>query len=155
MGGGEEAPMPLIESNTARHRTGNCRGFTYIEAILTMSALLISVLGMAMLFATVNRSAMNGQMTSIGMGLCEQKMEEIVSDKASQGYAYINSANYPAVENLTGTYVGFTRTVQIYEVDAADMTTPQFGSGYKRIDVAVQWGPSPTDAVTLSSLVAN
>ncbi len=140
---------------TAPWKGKDNRGFTYIEAILTTSIIMITVFSMAALFTSVNQSGLSGQMTSLGLELCEQRMEQMISDKTSKGYSYITSANYPASETLNGSYVGFSRTTQIQEVAQSDLQTPQSGSGYKRIDITVQWGPAAVERVSLSSLVAN
>ena len=132
----------------------NRHGFTFVEVTLASLLFLAGMLGVFSVFYNVNQSAMGGQMTLTGMGLCEERLEQIIADKVTRGYAFVTNANYPVAENLAGNFQGFTRTTNIHEVTSNDLTTDQAGSGYKKVDVTVSWGNAASERVNASTLVA-
>lgn len=123
------------------------KGFTLVEAILTLSLLSAGILGLLSLFQqNVGRSDEMEQ-TLVASLLAQERLEQIIHDKKYQGYLFIVGTNYPASENLASQgYPGYTRTTTIQEVSGSDLTSPQNGSGYKRItvSVAVTGGPTST-----------
>lgn len=84
--------------------------------------------------------------------LANEKIETIIADKTFQGFDYIDENNYPT-ENLAGDFNGFTRTIAVDEVSAADLETSQSESGYKRVDVSVSWGNDNGQNILVSTIV--
>ncbi len=127
-------------------------GFTLIEAILTMTLLTGGILGVLTLFQNNVSEANKMEHTLIATYLAQERLEQIILDKKYRLYAYVTGANYAASENMaTQGFTGYTRTTNIVEVSASNLTTPQNGSGYKRVTVTVQ--PSGGETVTLTTLV--
>lgn len=137
---------------TLIHRMRSRRGFTLVDTILMMLVVGIGVSGLMTYFISINRQAMNSNMTITASVLAQERMDQVVAAKMYQGYNAIVPANYPN-ENLTGNFAGYTRMTQIQEVNPADLTTAQAGSGLKRVDVTVQWGPAAAERVVLTTLV--
>ncbi len=130
------------------------KGFTLIEVIITLGVLAGGTMGvLAMYQRNIERAAQMEQ-TTIAMELAQEKLEQIIQDKKYQNYAYINSTNYPATpEDLTAQgFKGYTRITTITEVDATNLTTPQNGTGYKKITVNISAGG--TTAATVETMVA-
>lgn len=135
-----------------RQRAQNTRGFTLVDTILMMVVVGIGVSGLMAYFISVNRQAMNSNMTVAASVLAQERIDQVVAAKVYQGYNFVVAANYPN-ENLGGAFAGYSRTTQIQEVNPADLTTAQVGSGLKRIDITVQWSAAPADRVILTTLV--
>lgn len=130
------------------------KGFSLIEAILTLVLVSGGILGILHLFEQNVRSANFMEQTASAAFLAQERLEQIVQDKEYQGFDTIISANYPASEDLTAQgFGGFTRTVSILEVNANDLTSPAPppGSGYKRITVTVS--VTGGEGVTLETLL--
>lgn len=130
------------------------RGFTIVGSVLAMTIVGIMGVGMMSAFQMVNRTALEQDMAVPASALAQERVDQVVSAKAYQGYNTITSANYPG-ENLTAPFAGFTRTTTIQEVNPADPTAVQVNSGLKRIDVTVAWGASTAQRVILTTMVSN
>lgn len=128
------------------------QGFTLVEAVLTLILITGGVLGVLHLFNTNVDAANKMELTLRATYLAQERVEQIVQDKEYKGYNFIVSANYPASEDLTAQgFNGYTRTVNILEVNPTNLTNQQNGSGYKRVTVAVQVAGG--DTVTLTTLL--
>jgi hypothetical protein len=112
----------------------------------------IGVSGLMAYFVSVNRQALDGDMTITASVLAQERLDQVTADKLYRGYNYVVTGNYP-LENLVGNFNGFTRTTSIQEVSAADLTTISPGSGLKRVDIFVQWGNAAAERVVLTTLV--
>lgn len=120
-----------------RRHFSNNRGFTFIELILATVVISTALFGLMTLFQNVVNHGSNTERFITASHLASSKLEEIVADKNERGYTYVVNGNYNINENLTGNFNGFTRTINIFEVQAANLTTPQAGTGYKRVTVSV------------------
>ncbi len=69
------------------------------------------------------------------------------------GYSAVVNGLYQSPEVMTGDFAGFTRTINIQEVDPADLVTPQIGSGLKRVDISVQWGAQGSQQINMTTLI--
>lgn len=128
------------------------KGFSIIEAILTLSILSAGVLGVMSLYQKNIAQSNETETTLIATALAQEKLEQILHDKKYQEYIFIIAANYPTSEDLTPIgYPGYTRTIAIQEVSGTDLSSAQSGTGYKKITVAVQSAGNPT--ITLETLV--
>ena len=132
----------------------NPAGFTFIEVLLATVLLGIGITGGLTLVQSSTLNSLDNESHVNANQLAHQKMESIIADKSFKGYASIISSNYPS-ETLASPYTGYTRTTTITEVQEADLTTPQTGSGFKKVDVKVSWGSATTQALSLSSVFAN
>lgn len=128
------------------------KGFTLIEVIITLGVLAGGVMGVLTMYHRNIERAAQMEQTLIATQLAQEKLEQILHDKKYQNYAYILAANYPSPEDLESQgFGGYTRTTTIAEVNATDLTTPQNGTGYKKITVTVFL--NGTQAATLETLV--
>lgn len=103
-------------------------------------------------FVVTSEQLAHYQMTVTATLLAKEQVNRISLDKVSRGYSYITNAAYPASEILAPTFSQYTRQVNVYEVSATDLTNPAPGSGYKRVDVVVLWGPQAHERIQISSL---
>lgn len=129
------------------------RGFTLIDTILMMIITGVGIFGIMSYFVSVNNQTMNGDMTVTASVLAQERLDRVVADKQYQGYNFVVDAAYPSPENLAAPFDGYTRTTTITEVSPNDLTTAQVGSGLKRVNIQVQWGPAASDRVQLVTLV--
>lgn len=127
------------------------KGITLIESILAMAILAAGLIGVMVVFVGGTSSSLEANTTVVAANLAREKLEEIIADRATHGYATALSRDY--TDNPGGNYSNYTRTVTITEVDNADLTTSELGSGYARVVVVVTWGgPS---GVQLETLIAD
>lgn len=135
----------------------NARGITLIETILTIAIIGAGLLGVMYLFIGGTKSSLVADQTIIASNLAKEKLEQIISDRASKGYPVTIATNY-SDGVLSGDYNEFTRNVTMFEVDPDDDNTvddfldPLPGSGYSRVTVNVTWGGQ---AVKLETLIAD
>lgn len=130
------------------------KGFTFLEAILTTTLLSFGFWGGYAIFQNAIHHTVAQDFRLIATELASEKIELITADRTFQGFYSITTANYPA-ETLQGDFSGFTRSVQITEVNPANFTSPQSGSGYKRIDVLVNWGNAANESVIISTVLSD
>ena len=130
----------------------NQRGFSLIEAVLTITLLAIGFAGGLALFTNSTDNSLLKDYRVIASQLASEKLELIILDKTFQGYDYVDAVNYPD-EDLADPYDNFTRTVTVEEVQSADLTTPEANSGYKRVDVQVTWGAETYQTITVSTVL--
>ncbi|MDO8518977.1 MAG: prepilin-type N-terminal cleavage/methylation domain-containing protein [Deltaproteobacteria bacterium] len=132
----------------------NKKGFSLIEAILTITLLSLGLAGGLTLFQNSTDNSLMKDNRVIASQLASEKLESIILDKTFQGYDFIDETNYPD-EDLADPFDAFSRSVIIEEVQAADLTTPEVGSGYKRIDVQVTWGVEGYQTITVSTVLTD
>lgn len=92
--------------------TANERGFSMIEIVTTIVFIAIAFPAILQLYSYIFINSSIYQTETRAIMLCNQKMEEVITDKTSpsRGFGWvITSGRYPA-ENLTG---GFVRTAVI------------------------------------------
>lgn len=87
-------------------------------------------------------------------GLAFEKMESVMMHKSAYGFATITEENFPA-EELQENEKKYERKVSVVEVNQKDLTTPQVGTGLKKIIVTVSWGDTPDDRIAISALIAD
>lgn len=125
------------------------KGFTLVEAVLTLTLLAGGIVGVLFLFQQNVSKANQMENSLVASFLAQEKMEQIVQDKKYQLYNFIVAANYPSPENLAPQgFPGYTRTTTILEVSPNDLSSQQPGSGYKRVTVAVAISGGETIALT-------
>jgi len=115
------------------------RAMTLIEVAMAVLILSISMAPLVQSFAENARHTIASTQDSVASFLVTERMEEIIAARyrSATGYANVLQASFPNESPVTN-FPAFTRTVAVQEV-AADLSTPQSGSGIKRVTVAVTW----------------
>ena len=132
----------------------NQKGFSLVEAVLSTVVLGVGLLAGLMVFENASANTLYSDFTTVATQTANEKLEEIMADKESSGYASITESNYPD-EDLTTPYA-LTRDISIYEVSSSNLNTPSAGSGLKRVEVSVCWDDcSSSHSVTVSTLLAD
>lgn len=131
----------------------NSKGFTLLEAVLSVVILGIGFLTTMMLIENISISAINSDRNIVSAQLANEKLETILADKKFRGFSYVDNSHYPA-ESLTGPYAGYKRKVFVSEVQSGDLFTPMPGSGIKRVLVTVFWGSTPAEQVNVTGMVS-
>jgi hypothetical protein len=106
------------------------------------------------LFESATKGALKADVNLVAANLIHEKMEQIVSHKVAYGYAYVDNANYPN-ETFTGDFSLYARSVNIIEVSASDLETPEPDSGYKLVNVTVSWGAGAGELLTIPTILAS
>ena len=133
-------------------RTNN-KGFSLLEAVLTVMILAIGFFSTTVLISNISISAITTDQNIIGTQLANEKVESIIADKKFFGFSYVDNSHYPA-ETLSGDYLGYRRSVAIAEVQAGDLFTPAAGSGIKKVLVTVSWGDTAAQQVKVTGMVS-
>ncbi len=133
----------------------NTKGFTLIEAVFTIIIISVGLFAMMLLFDNVTRGAMEGDQTITSTYLARERLERMIFDKVYRGYSYIVAGNYPVIETFLVGNQTYTRQIAILEVSRGNLSAGQMGSGYKRIDVTVTWGPGATQRINEATLVTS
>lgn len=133
---------------------GATGGFAFIEAVLASVILGAVMCASLMMVSGAQCQSTRSDITEIANQLASQKIEDILADRQFKGYDDISNSAYPS-ETLDGVYLGFSRSVSIVEVKADDLSTPQTGTGTKKVSVTVSWGDSAADSLTIDMLVGD
>lgn len=126
-------------------------GFTFIETILAILIIGIGLFGIMNLFQGTVSTAVDTDRTLQATQLARERIERILFDKKMNGYNFVTTANYPTIENFTGAFAPFSRTISIQEVRSDNFNVTQPGTGYKKVSVTTSWGTN--SRVTLETLV--
>ena len=121
---------------------------------MTVVILSFGLVGGMTLFQNSTDNSLSKDYRVIANQLASEKIESILLDKTSLGYDGILEAGYPD-EDLADPYELFSRSTTIQEVQADDLTTPEVGSGYKRVDVQVTWGAEDYQTITVSTVLTS
>lgn len=116
------------------------RGFTLIEAVLSIVILAVAVPPVLWAVRHAHANRIDPVQTCRAYWLAVEKLEDVIADRhsTSRGYGYLLTANYRAEPSVAG-YPGFAREVSLEETEA-DLSTP--GSGYMKATVTVRWHDS-------------
>ena len=128
------------------------RGFTLIEAIFVMIVVGIAFFGFGYLFGNLDQEALKADLTVLATNLAKEKIEEIAQEKADSGYAGIVSESATTVNS--GSWA-FSRSVQVNYVNPSDFSNSISDTGYKKVDVNVDWGGGVGESITLTTMVTN
>lgn len=117
----------------------NRRAMTLIEVAMAVLILSISMTPLMKSFAENARQTISATQDSVASFLVTERMEEIIAARyrSSTGYSNVLQASFSDESPVTN-FPAFTRTVTVQEV-ASDLSTPQTGSGIKRVTVNVSW----------------
>lgn len=139
------------------------RGFTLIEAVLSLGVMSMGLLGVLYAFQGMGRSSALADQTVIASNIARGALERVVAKRAASGYAAtltaITSGSFN--QNPVTNYAPYTLTVTEYEVDpdvdagaTDDFLDASPGSGYARVTVNVTWN-SGANNMNLVTLIAN
>lgn len=112
-------------------------GFTLVEAILSLVVLGIGLVAVVNLFAqAAERHTLPDEITAAG--LAAAKMEEVIANKALQGWASFTASptTYTVVDGTD--FPNYQWMVEVVNVAENDFNLVQAGSKYKRITVFVK-----------------
>jgi len=119
-------------------------GFSLIEIIITLVVLSIAAVGVLSVFTTGTKGSVDPLILNQVTSLAQEKVDIIMGDRANpaRGYAWITAAVNPyGAENPVTGFSAFNRSVNIFCVTSADLTTstgaPPCASGYAHITVTV------------------
>lgn len=135
------------------HRGRTQDGFTLIEMVMVIVVLGIIGTGILMYFAGMGSTADRALMIQ-ATSLAQEKIETVIADKKANGFNSIVSE--PAAP-LSAPFDRFTREVQVWCVQEADLDTPggtmpnctDSDIRAKRVRVVVSWPSGEADFVTV------
>jgi Tfp pilus assembly protein PilV len=115
------------------------RAVTMVEVAIGTVILSLALIALTESIAETTQQSARPMRATVASFLVTERMEQIVAARyrSTSGYAQVVPANFPDESPVAG-FPAFSRTVSIAEV-AADLSTPQPGSGLKRVTVNVSW----------------
>lgn len=134
-------------------RCGLKEGFSVVEALVMMTILALGLVTILLVLRTASINNANAHFATIAGKLAEGRLEAILADRRTRGFAHIDNANYPDEDPVIG-FRAYKRSVNIYFVDLADLDAEVGVSNYKRIDVAIERTRDIT-ATTIWTIVSN
>ena len=145
--------------NTEWRTTADQGGFTLIETVITLVVLSIAAVGVLSVFTVGMRGSASPVLIDQAVQLAQEKMDTISGDRSGLGFSHIVPGNYGAENPITG-FAGFSRSVSMYCVTAADLTAnagaPGAGgctSGYTHVAVTV--ANTAIGSVSFETVVTN
>ncbi len=148
----------LIPHSTIRNPQS--KGFSLIEAIVTLVVLSVAAVGVYAVFANATRGSADPLVLNQAVQLAQERMDEIVGDRRNpgRGFVWIVPGNYGAEAPVTG-FANFSRSVNIFCVNNGTLNTnngqpPPCASGYTHVDVTVTWNAG-ADSLTTTTLFAD
>lgn len=114
------------------------RGMSLIEVVLSIVILGLTVPAMVLQLHSAIAAQTAARVQGNLVMLADARINEIFADRRdpTRGYGYIAAGSYPDEEAPAG-LDRYMRQTEIREVDPADLSSPQGGSGIKRIRVTV------------------
>ncbi|MBX7151302.1 hypothetical protein K1X84_06645 [bacterium] len=90
----------------------NQHGYSVLEVITVILFIGIALPTLVMFFSQAISNGAEAEVQTKALMLCEQKMEEVLTDKLSpsRGYSWMTTPNRYVSENISG---GYTRTVAV------------------------------------------
>lgn len=130
----------------------NNKGISLLEGIFTTGILSFGLLASMQAVQSVNSTQTTSREGVVASQLANEKLEMILADKSYLGYSGVTNGSYP-IETMTGFYSGYTRRVNIYEMDPSVLGHPMTGTGLKKVHVQVSWG-TPAKKVDVEGIVS-
>lgn len=129
-------------------------GFSFIEALFALVILSFGFVGILSLYSTMNGNSSNDELRLVASKLASEKIEQILSTKASGGYSSVNTGltnDAISYDNLA-----FDRATNVNFVESSDLKTVSGSdTGFKRVDVTVSWNNGSTQNISVMSLISN
>jgi len=141
----------------------NKKGFTLIEAVLSIAILGIGLVGVIYAFQGAARSSLLADQTIIATNIARGTLERIVASRDANGYATTLTAintSHTYNENPATGFPGFVLNTTALEVNSGDNSATddflvaQVGSGYARVTATVSWNNS-ANSIRLVTLIVN
>lgn len=134
-----------------RRRSGEA-GFTLVETILSLLVLGIALVPLINLFGqAAERHSLPDEV--IAGGLAAAKMEEVITNRAVQGWASFTATPTAYTDVDSTNFPNYQWKVEVVEVAESDFTLPAAGSKYKRVTVSVK--KPDTQELKLVTVVTN
>lgn len=128
-------------------------GISLVECVIAIVIITIGITSLLQSFYTATASAINSEFVVIANNVVNQQMENILQDKAQNGFDTILTASYP-ITTQSISNMSFTTTTNIYEVSGGDFVSAAPGSGLKRVDVTTSWNGNQSN-VSYGMIVAD
>lgn len=138
------------------------KGFTLIEAVLSIAFIGIGLVGLLYAYQGAARSSLLADQTVIATNIARGTIERIVHRRLQGSYSNaltdINNAVYD--ENPVSGFSGYVLDSSVLEVDSDDDdTVDDFldaspGSGYARVTVQVSWN-NGASSIRLVTVIAD
>ncbi len=147
-------------------KTRTIKGFSLLEAVLTMAVIGLGFVGVTRAVGAVSASSLVANQSIIATNIAAQTLEQIIAQRDCTAIGCGYAAMLISV-NITGSYnanpvpgfPGYAVSAAAQEVSGAksgggdDFLVPQIGSGYARVTATVSWngGASSLKLVTVIS----
>ena len=130
------------------------RGFSFIEALFALVILSFGFVGILSLYSMMDTNTGNDEMKLIASKLASEKVEQILASKASVGYENISTGT--SSEQISYDSLSFQRQTSVNFVIGSDLKTISGSdTGFKRIDVTLNWNNGSSQSVSVMSLISN
>ncbi len=134
----------------SRPRSG--RGFTLIESVLVIVVIGVTFLGLGYLYGNITQQALKADLTVLATKLAKEKMEELIQQKADNGYGSVVSQG--AQPAASGSW-NFSRSVDVSYVNPSDLSTSVTDTGYKKVVITVSWIGNGGGSAAITTMVTN
>ena len=122
-------------------RLRDTKGFTLLEALITIVIVSIGMLGVASLQIMAIKAGSFGQQTTVASTLAQNKME------------HLRQVTFDTVANGNDTYVDHVNGVAYTRQWIVQNDTPQ--PGMKTVEVRITWtGPQANRSIAISGLIS-
>lgn len=138
------------------------KGFTLIEAVLSLGVMAVGLLGVLYAFHGMGSSSVLADQTITATNIARGAIDKVIAKRDASGYAAaltsISNGNFN--QSPVTNYAPFTLSVAAYEVDpdddgsVDDFLDAAPGSGYARVTVTVSWN-SGSKTLSLVTLIAS
>lgn len=114
------------------------RGMSLIEVVLSIVILGLTVPAMVLQLHSAIAAQTAARVQGNLVMLADARINEVLADRRdpTRGYGYITAGSYPD-EDAPAALERYTRQTEVREVDPTDLSSPQSGSGIKRIRITV------------------
>ncbi len=140
-----------MEAHTYKKRE---KGFSFLEALFALLILSVGFSGILSLYSLMNENTSNDELKLVASKLASEKIEQVLANKANLGYSNISTGT--TTDAITYDNLNFSRQTNINYVESTDLSTVSGSdTGFKKIDVTVNWSNGSNQNVTVQSLISN
>ncbi len=131
------------------------KAFTLVELVIFLIVLSVGLVTLLLVLRSANVNNATAHFMTVAGELAEGKLDQVMSDRKTQGFGYIINSNYP-LEDPVGGFANYRREVDIYYVDLSDLNDEaRRATDYKRIDVVVSSRVGIGADIKLTTIVSN
>lgn len=139
------------------------RGFTLIEAVLSLGIMTFGLLGVIYAFHGMGVSSVLADQTVVASNIARGAIEKVIAKRDASGYSAALSALTSGSfdQNPVMNYSPYSLSVGGYEVDpdkdpgmTDDFLDASLGSGFARVTATVTWNGGK-NSLTLVTIIAN